>query len=160
MYITNSDIVNTLGGLCGRRQEQKRKATMICQGRKVGSSFYTQEMGGGDNTGEGGRNIHGRCTGSGLRQFHKRSSSLLHVLCSLLCQNRAHVCLGTGNPIFASICLLFREHTWSWWRQGYLKQMWPLQSGIWRGVIKGLRHGLNIHLLLIAKPLGCVGSKG
>lgn len=57
MYIIKSDINNTLGGLCGRRQEQRRKATMICHGRKVGSSFYTQEMGGGDSTGEGGQNI-------------------------------------------------------------------------------------------------------
>lgn len=75
MYITKTDINNTLGDLCGRRQEQRRKATMICHGRKVGSSFYTQEMGGGDSTGEGGQNIHGRCTRSGLRRFHKWSSS-------------------------------------------------------------------------------------
>lgn len=61
--------------LYGRRQDQRRKATMICHGRKVGSSFYTQEMGGGDSTGEGGRNIHGCCTRSRLRQFHKQRSS-------------------------------------------------------------------------------------
>lgn len=53
----------------------EKKGHNDLQWKELGSSFYTQEMGGGDSTGEGGQNIHGRCTRSGLRRFHKWSSS-------------------------------------------------------------------------------------